>query len=86
MNDDRTVLTDAMRAQIKDMLPGKATDPGVTAANSQRFVKAALWRPFNGTLLTPRWRGRTWPACFRGRAIGSGIPSGAHEFRYRLAF
>ncbi len=40
MNADRTVLTDAMWARIKDMLPGRATDPGATAVDNRRFVEA----------------------------------------------
>ena len=44
MNADRTVLTDGMRARTGDTLPGKATDPGATAADSRPFVEAVLWR------------------------------------------
>ncbi len=44
MNADRTVLTDAMWARTGPMLPGKATDPGATAADNRRFVEAVLWR------------------------------------------
>ncbi|MCY4459727.1 MAG: hypothetical protein OXC26_04905 [Albidovulum sp.] len=44
MNADRTVLTDAIRARIERMLPGKATDPGATAAENRRFPGAVLWR------------------------------------------
>ncbi len=44
MNADRTVLTDAMWARIEPMLPGRATDPGATAADNRRFVEAVLWR------------------------------------------
>ena len=44
MNADRTVLTDAMWARIEHMLPGKATDPGGTAADNRLFVEAVLWR------------------------------------------
>ena len=44
MNSDRTVLTDAMWARVESMLPGKATDPGVTAADNRLFVEAVLWR------------------------------------------
>ncbi len=40
MNADRTVLTDAMWARIEPMLPGRATDPGATAADNRRFVEA----------------------------------------------
>ncbi len=44
MNADRTVLTDAMWARIEPMLPGRATDPGATAADNRQFVEAVLWR------------------------------------------
>ena len=44
MNADRTVLTDGMWARIEDTLPGKATDPGATAADSRPFVEAVLRR------------------------------------------
>jgi len=40
MNADRTVLTDAMWARIEDMLPGKASDPGGTAADNRLFIEA----------------------------------------------
>ena len=53
MNDGRTVLTDAMRARTGRMLPGKATGPGVTAADSRLSVGAALRRIRAGT----PWRG-----------------------------
>ena len=49
MNPDRTALTDAMWARIEPMLPGKATDPGVSAADNRRFLEAALWRIRTGS-------------------------------------
>ena len=49
MNDDRTVLTDAMRARIERMLPGRKSDPGVTAADSRLSVEAVLWRTRTGS-------------------------------------
>ena len=49
MNADRTVLTDAMWARIEHMLPGKATDPGATAADNRRFLEAVLWRSRTGS-------------------------------------
>ena len=49
MNADRTVLTDAMWARIEPMLPGKATDPGVTAADNRMFLEAVLWRIRTGS-------------------------------------
>ena len=44
MNADRTVLSDAMWAQVEHMLPGKATDPGGTSADNRLFLEAVLWR------------------------------------------
>ena len=44
MNPDRTVLTDAMWARVEPMLPGKASDPGATAADNRQFLEAVLWR------------------------------------------
>ncbi len=49
MNTDRTVLTDAMWARIEPILPGKATDPGVTAADNRMFLEAVLWRTRTGS-------------------------------------
>jgi len=49
MNADRTVLTDAMWARIKDMLPGKKSDPGGTAADNRLFMEAVLWRYRTGS-------------------------------------
>ena len=49
MNPDRTVLTDAMWARVEPMLPGKATDPGVTAADNRQFLEAVLWRTRTGS-------------------------------------
>lgn len=40
MNADRTVLTDAMWAQVEHMSPGKASDPGGSAADNRLFLKA----------------------------------------------
>ena len=44
MNADRTVLSDAMWVRVEHMLPGKATDPGGTAADNRLFLEAVLWR------------------------------------------
>ena len=48
MNTDRTVLTDAMWARVESLLPGKKTDPGVTAADNRGFLEAVLWRSRTG--------------------------------------
>ena len=49
MNADRTVLADAMWARVEHMLPGKATDPGATAAGNLRLLDAVLWRTRTGS-------------------------------------
>ena len=49
MNTDRTVLTDAMWARVEPIVPGKATDPGVTAADNRLFPEAVLWRIRTGS-------------------------------------
>ena len=49
MNPDRTVLTDAMWVRVEHMLPGKATDPGATAADNRQFLEAVLWRTRTGS-------------------------------------
>ena len=38
----RTVLNDDQWNRIKDLLPGKASDSGTTAANNRLFVEAVL--------------------------------------------
>ena len=40
---DRTVLRDDQWERIKDFLPGKASDSGVTAGNNRLFIEAVLW-------------------------------------------
>jgi len=44
MDKDRNVLTDRMWEAVRDSLPGKAGDPGVTAADNRLFLEAVLWR------------------------------------------
>jgi transposase len=40
---ERWVLRDEQWERIKDLLPGKPNDPGVTARDNRRFVEAVLW-------------------------------------------
>jgi len=40
MNADRTVLTDRMWARIENMLPGRKSDPGGTAADNRLLLEA----------------------------------------------
>jgi transposase len=39
----RHELTDAQWERIKDLLPGKKSDPGRTAADNRRFVNAVVY-------------------------------------------
>lgn len=39
----RKILRDDQWARIKDLLPGKPGDKGVTAADNRLFVEAVLW-------------------------------------------
>jgi hypothetical protein len=38
----RTVLRDDQWERIKDLLPGKAGDCGVTVANNRQFIEAVM--------------------------------------------
>ena len=49
MNPDETVLTDEMWERIEQLMPGKATDPGSTAADNRLFLEAVLWRARTGS-------------------------------------
>ena len=40
---ERTLLRDDQWDAIKDQLPGKSTDCGVTAANNRQFIEGVLW-------------------------------------------
>ena len=48
MNDDRTVLTDAMWARIAPLISGKKGDRGVTAGDNRLFIEGVLWRVRTG--------------------------------------
>lgn len=39
----RELLSDTKSAKIEAMLPGKASDSGVTATDNRRFIEAVLW-------------------------------------------
>jgi transposase len=39
----RYELTDAQWERIRELLPGKASDPGRTAEDNRRFVNSVLW-------------------------------------------
>ncbi len=69
MNADRTMLTNKIWKRIEPLLPGKATDPGVTAADNRLFVEAVLQRIRTGAPwrdLPPRF-GKQHSVCRRFR-------------------
>ena len=41
---DRFVVSDAIWAKVASLLPGKASDAGVTAKDNRLFLEAVLWR------------------------------------------
>ena len=47
-----SILNDSQWNKIKDILPGKQSDPGRTGADNRRFVEAIMWVGRNGA----RWR------------------------------
>jgi len=77
---DRKMLRDDQWERIEQLLPGKATDRGVTAKDNRRFVEAVLWimrtgqsvaRPSGGTgALAPDLRSLL--ALARERGVGAG--------------
>ena len=46
---DRFVVSDRAWEQMAPLLPGKASDPGVTAKDNRLFVEAVLWRVRTGS-------------------------------------
>jgi len=43
MSRRRYEISDENWERIKDLLPGKASDPGRTAQDNRRFINAVLW-------------------------------------------
>ena len=48
VNRKRFVVSDAMWAKVAMLLPGKASDRGVTARDNRLFLEAVLWRVRTG--------------------------------------
>lgn len=49
MDMSRFVVSDGMWGRISGILPGKATDRGVTASDTRLFLEAVLWRVRTGS-------------------------------------
>ena len=45
---DRFVVSDAVWERVASLLPGKASDSGVTAKDNRLFLEAVLWRVRTG--------------------------------------
>ncbi len=65
--------------RIKDMLPGKATDRGVTAQDNRAFVNGVLWvlRSCARWSDLPEGYGRKWERAQALHALGQGGHLGA---------
>jgi transposase len=48
LDRDRFGISDGVWAKIERLLPGKASDRGVTARDNRLFVEAVLWRVRTG--------------------------------------
>jgi len=49
MNTDRFVISDDTWARISSQVPGKASDRGVTGADTRLFLEAVMWRVRTGS-------------------------------------
>jgi transposase len=49
VDGDRFVVSDAVWEKIASLLPGKASDSGVTAKDNRLFLEAVLWRIRTGS-------------------------------------
>ena len=91
---DRFVVSDAVWEKVASLLPGKASDSGVTAKDNRLFLEAVLWRVRTGLPWRdlPREFGR-WNSVFQRfrRWVRAGVfdrmfecLSGEHDFEYAL--
>jgi transposase len=48
MDRERFVVSDAVWEKVASLLPGKASDSGVTAKDNRLFLEAVLWRVRTG--------------------------------------
>ena len=49
MDQGRFVVSDAVWEKVASLLPGKASDAGVTAKDNRLFLEAVLWRVRTGS-------------------------------------
>ena len=65
-----------MWARVESILPGKATDPGVTAADNRQFLETVFWRIRTGS---------PWRAFRRSSATGTACSSGSAAGLFRVS-
>ena len=73
MDRDRFVVSDAVWEKVAPLLPGKASDSGVTAKDNRLFLEAVLWRVRTGLPWRdlPEGFGK-WNSVFQRSAAGYG--------------
>jgi transposase len=74
---NRYALRDDQWEQIKDLLPGKPGNVGVTAGDNRRFVEAVLFRYRAGIPWRDPWSGQG-QACMGhslSRVIATSVPA-----------
>lgn len=66
MHEQRFVVTDRVWAKLEPLLPGKASDSGMTAVDNRLFLEAVFWRVRTGSPWRdlPPWFGN-WNSQFR---------------------
>ena len=69
---NRKLLRNDQWERIKDLLPGKKSDPGKTGGDNRLFIEAVLWIARTGS----PWRDPVLPlttgtVCTRGTPVGS---------------
>ncbi len=69
MNEQRFVVTDRLWIKLEPLLPGKASDAGVTAKDNRLFLEAVFWRVRTGS---------PWRDSLPGRRLRSNLPRGGH--------
>jgi transposase len=67
----RHAITDELWVRIRDLLPGKPGDPGVTAKDNRLFVDAVLWIAKTGAPgVTCRNASAAGTTCGNASAVG----------------
>lgn len=60
----RTILRDDQWERIKDLLPGKTSNCGVTASDNRQFLEAVLWIARTGSPWRDLPESGNWPRVY----------------------